>query len=79
MNWQPIATAPRDGTAIMVYNAAFGIYVSAWTTRWTGEPYEKGYGGFPCGFATHACPDGYAFGKWDCQPSHWMPLPPPPS
>ncbi|MDB5651963.1 MAG: hypothetical protein JWL62_3483 [Hyphomicrobiales bacterium] len=76
--WQPIETAPKDGTPILVYNAYVGIYHSAYTTRWTGKPGETGYAGFPCGFWSTG-PGCYPFGKWDCIPSHWMRLPDPPT
>ena len=30
MNWQPIETAPRDGTEILVIESAGGCYVANW-------------------------------------------------
>jgi hypothetical protein len=75
--WQPIETAPRDGTPFLAFNPLVGVYHTAYTTRWTGEPNEEGYEGFPCGF-WHSGGRCYPFGKWDCVPSHWMPLPEPP-
>lgn len=79
-DWKPIATAPRDGTRILAWNAMVGVYNTAFTTRWTGEPgeYRAGaYQGFPCGFWSSGV-DDYPFGKWDCRPTHWMPIPPAP-
>lgn len=75
--WLPIETAPRDGSAFLAYNPLIGAYHTAFTTRWTGEPNEEGYEGFPCGF--WPCGSGsYPFGKWDAQPTHWQALPPNP-
>ena len=65
--WQPIETAPRDGTGIIAYNRMTGPY----NTAWSGWPRDPSYKGFFCGFW------GYA-GLWDSQPTHWMPHPPPP-
>lgn len=76
--WQPIETAPRDGSPILAYNPLIGVYSTAFTTRWTGEPDEVGYEGFPCGFWNMG-PGSYPFGRWDCRPTHWMPLPEPPT
>ena len=79
-DWQPIETAPKDGTPILCFNPLVGAYNSAYTTRWTGtaEEYDRRtYEGFPCGFWPKGL-DGFPFGQWDCHPSHWMPLPPPP-
>jgi hypothetical protein len=81
MAWQPIETAPRDGTPILAFNPMFGVYNTAYTNRWTGEPdeiAEGSYRGFPCGFSSNGL-GSFPFGQWDCQPSHWMPLPPPPT
>jgi Protein of unknown function (DUF551) len=69
MKWQPIETAPKDGTECLVYG------------KWEGEihgPYEGLFAGVAY----------FNFGRWsitlgdcyscDCEPTHWMPLPPQP-
>lgn len=62
-DWQPIETAPRGGTPILICNAATG------STRWavfSGGWWRDGQveaGGIICG-----CPE----------PTHWRPLPEPP-
>jgi hypothetical protein len=61
--WQPIETAPKDGTELLLYGPFVptgGTYMDI--GRWTD----------------------YADGFWDwsaddSQPTHWMPLPSPPS
>lgn len=65
MEWQPIETAPKDGTEIIVYTATKRI-----TTAWFCEetklwPHDEVYSedGEPCNVG------------W---PTHWMPLPEPP-
>lgn len=63
MEWQPIETAPRDGTPILAWNG--GVFVVYWESDpgswWVYDP--------PC--------DERAV--WNVkQPTHWMPLPPPP-
>jgi hypothetical protein len=61
--WQPISTAPKDGTRILVFqNGGRGI---AW---WQGT------GGEPSHLWCHHDGDFRAY----CNPTHWMPLPPPP-
>jgi hypothetical protein len=62
MAWQPIETAPRDGTEILAYNAFAGRYL----TRFVDGEWPK-YGW-----------DNMT-GVWYPRPTHWMPLPPPPS
>lgn len=75
--WQPIETAPKDGTAILAYNPMIGAYSTAYTTRFVPDkPYG---GGFPCGYWPNGTPGSDNFGRWDCQPTHWLPLPPPPT
>jgi Protein of unknown function (DUF551) len=79
--WQPIATAPRDGTRVwgnvgddakaMVWHPRFSAWVSSWS-RMTMAP---GY--------TFVGDDGIARKEHDHspvihEPTHWMPLPPPP-
>mgnify|MGYP001593852275 CR=1 FL=1 len=79
--WRPIdENTPRDGTGILAYNPMAGVYSTAFTTRWTGDPGEHAagtYEGFPCGFWSGGL-GSYPFGKWDCVPTHWMPKPPQP-
>jgi hypothetical protein len=93
--WQPIETAPRDGTILLLYcpNGIDRLYASPkaaehFTLGFSGDSggmYYRGgwhsvesreeiwgYGGEMTGPMTEAeC--------LDCEPSHWMPLPPPPS
>jgi hypothetical protein len=53
--WQPIATAPKDGTAVLI-------------------------GWADCGARPIISePDIADYERWDCPPTHWMPLPAPPS
>jgi hypothetical protein len=62
-NWQPIETAPKDGTDILIWNGSWMV-----TVRWA-PPYQYGYWDLvECG--THAS-DGFL--TYD--PTHWMPLP----
>jgi hypothetical protein len=66
--WQPIETAPKDGSNIILANSgrvAFGKYLDNSKTRW---PWE--------GWIT---PDGPWGGRATKPATHWMPLPPPPS
>lgn len=62
--WQPIETAPKDGTRILVFGPYCGglpiMATSKWLP-WTEDRVEKG-----CWYA-----NGVA-------PTHWMPLPDPP-
>jgi hypothetical protein len=60
--WQPIETAPKDGTRILIFGAREcygGDYISLayWDHWWRGDYDEPVYVD---------------------EPTHWMPLPPPP-
>lgn len=64
MEWQPIETAPKDGSDVLVYSQ-YGTYVAAYEDRdiewWhvsDGKHDPRPLRG--------------------PSPSHWMPLPPPP-
>lgn len=62
---QPIETAPKDGTSILLITAA-GIVEAAWAHgSWEQSVIECSYAG--AGWPVFAC-----------QPTHWMPLPPDP-
>lgn len=62
MTWQPIETAPKDGTHILAWDRTciecifFNKDVGKWVTTWD-------------------CDESYEFLG---MPTHWMPLPPPP-
>jgi len=64
--WQPIETAPKDGTEILAYYGQEGrgqILILAWDENWWGP----GNG------------DWVLNGEKDyATPTHWMPLPAPP-
>jgi len=65
MEWQPIETAPRDGTRVLLSKVGSTEVVSGY---WNGIRYED----IPV--------DEWltAPGGWRRQPTHWMPLPEPP-
>ncbi len=70
MQWQPIETAPRDGTRIL---ATDGVEVSTthWEDCWACHA-EIAHGpGDDGGWTIY---DHHE--EWN--PTHWMPLPPPP-
>lgn len=60
--WQPIDTAPRDGTEILICDAVttytpYRAYPALWEPEygWRDPDWDGGY-----------------------DPTHWMPMPPPP-
>jgi len=63
MDWQPIETAPRDGTHYLAYWPGWlGLDTPTVTETWFGDgTYESAYESEP--------PDSPA------APTHWMPLP----
>lgn len=61
--WQPIETAPKDGTHVLMYRRQ-DISEAWWQKKFIGEGYEWGGTGW-------AYPDF-------APPTHWMPLPEPP-
>jgi hypothetical protein len=68
MQWQPMDTAPKDGTRILAFGkfcfeSEDGISTARWNGgRWVGDPNE----------ATE-------YEMEACELSHWMPLPAPPT
>lgn len=73
MQWQPIETAPRDGTKFLAYGVELG-------TRFLGNArwYSYGLGVVRGSYIAHSffCYDGICAGAFT--PSHWMPMPQPP-
>ena len=78
-NWQPIETAPKDGTAIWVLlgGQPFIGYYDPDRLRKAGEWFVKASfrrrvreGGLP--------DDIYGTYRFGVEPTHWLPLPDPP-
>lgn len=68
--WQPIETAPRDGTPILISNG-----VSVMEARWLTECQMGQFVTAP-GWQVVECEDGwYSIGLEADWPTHWMPLP----
>lgn len=64
-NWQPIETAPKDGTAILVCEGEnIGVVL------WRQQAFTNG----EMEWCAQDCCDGVTIYK----PTHWMPLPKPP-
>lgn len=57
--WQPIETAPKDGTHLLAYRPGWHM-AEAW---WRADVPDAGWGGY-----------GWFYPSWD-QPTHWQPLP----
>ena len=67
--WQPIETAPKDGSRILVFNRK--VYIASWSE-------EAQHGEFECAPGWQVfCPDDYWY-AFCVNPTHWMPLPEPP-
>ena len=71
--WRPIAEAPRDGTRIMVGNA-----VGVWMAEWK-PVYQSGYQPECPWFSTMLNLDHMPREGRFAAPTHWMPLPTPPT
>jgi hypothetical protein len=65
--WQPIETAPRNTTRMFVVQA-FNV-VRKGGHRYTSDPYCVWHNGS----------EGFLRWPHDFQPTHWMPLPKPPT
>lgn len=71
-DWQPIETAPKDGTAILVYPATWGSQ-SASIATWNDDRQSKK----PRPFWSRQDSISITLSR-DKPPTHWMPLPAPP-
>lgn len=73
--WQPIETAPRDGTAILAWNENYGARETRWEFYREGSIafswFQEGKG--PDGAWRWAEPQNNWGSSW--APTHWMPLP----
>lgn len=71
--WQPIETAPKDGTKILVFVDG-EIKIAHWETDSAHAGWDKAFVPLWVGFS---CMDSYFNEEWqETEPTHWMPLPP---
>lgn len=78
VTWQPIETAPKDGSPMLLWDAEreipiVGMWVSFAGTN-SPESYEPAYSGWDSMSGVPTWLDASP----DAQPTHWMPLPAPP-
>ena len=86
--WQPIETAPKDGTRILTYGTGHGNHIGSYDTEKNkGEPmYSVAYWGWidserdvPVGdglFRKEPCRELESWRtEWAYRPTHWIPLP----
>lgn len=78
--WRSIETAPKDGTEVLIWNDE-GHEIASWGDHEDDGSDQPGHDEGWIG--TFAFP-GRSWGnsmQWEAQgqPSHWMPLPPPPT
>ena len=59
MTWQPIETAPKDGTEFLAYDPDLGMVIASWVMN--GWYFN--------------CFDGDGMGFYDQEPTHWQALP----
>lgn len=64
-NWQPIETAPKDGTRVLLWSRGFLPMLGAWLEH-TGMAYQK-----PAWWSNNV--------PIIPQPTHWFPIPTPPA
>lgn len=77
--WQPIETAPKDGTKIVIWSKLYASFcpIAAWCTS-TGEADANGWEYDPWYSPPCAETDGFLGTEEDIEggamPTHWMPL-----
>ncbi|MBM62182.1 MAG: hypothetical protein CL484_04455 [Acidobacteria bacterium] len=75
--WQPIETAPKDGTDIDAVTP-HGVEVVRWCS-WNGSEYAPGDGWIGIEQDSTCLPPNYRRPKAQCQPTLWRPRPLPPT
>jgi len=70
--WQPIETAPRDGTSVLIYMPEASrkkVMEAYWATPWEGAPEDQ------CWWSTPHGPAGRGYTILPKAVTHWMRLP----
>jgi len=75
MTWQPIETAPKDATSVLIYlpKGRRPVCEAFWATPWEDAPEDQCFWMTPMGLA------GRGYTILPKAVTHWMPLPPPPT
>ncbi len=77
--WQPIETAPRDGSEVLLSNGR-DVWTAAWCVEWYGTklPGRLPYSGqvVEPGWLRSNLDEEYGYPENDA--THWQPLPDPP-
>jgi hypothetical protein len=80
--WQPIDTAPKDGSEILGYRSDCGVLIIRWTSpdEFLHEAELEKIGWESSEKEDWFCADFIAGGRLEGEetPTHWMPLPLPP-
>jgi hypothetical protein len=71
MDWQPIETAPKDGTEVLLVRNGSFRQIGSWRKPCQQADGYRVNDGEPCWV-------GYSAEKRVPEPTHWMPLPEPP-
>lgn len=79
-DWNPIETAPRN-TEVLVWRSDSGVFIARLATPdavFSDAEMEREELEFPDDFEEWWC-DAYGWQEGAEKPTHWMPLPPPPT
>lgn len=76
MQWQPISTAPKNGTFVLLYGAVYSD-VDTHKAAWEDNKYDEDSPQMMWCVANSADRDYYTRDEVT-NPTHWMPLPEPP-
>lgn len=77
MEWQPIETAPKDDTPVLLWGLFAGEISGISKAPGMEIGYYTGGGDYASQGFLWATTGGDAYAVW-CKPTHWMPLPAPP-
>lgn len=76
MKWQPIETAPKDGMRVLLYDPKCDVAISG---LWHDDPGKNTPDGYEPAWSWWVADDDLLLWDDGTAPTHWMPLPPPPT